>query len=130
MEDVENLTGRVGFKKVDGLAELILKKNLKDSLAHLETLTEEGHDAVRFTKDLIHYLRKILTLRMNPDIAKYLSSDLTSDEIERVKKLSVLADPSFLIPFLRSLIRAYSDMRYSPFAMIPLEITLIEHLKQ
>jgi len=33
------------------------------------------------------------------------------------------------IPLIKALIRAYSEMRYSPFASIPLEVTLIEHLK-
>jgi len=43
--------------------------------------------------------------------------------------LGNLVRTDWTISFLKSLIQAYSEMRYSPFEIVPLEIALIENLK-
>ncbi len=128
LKTVERITGRVGLKKVHELSELILKKDLAKALNYIEELNDEGHNLVQLTKDLIHYLRKILTLKLNPGLEKSFGGEMTSDEIEKVKKLcgALQTDPA--IRLIKSLIRAYSEMRYSPFAIVPLEIALAENL--
>jgi DNA polymerase-3 subunit gamma/tau len=129
LKAVERITGRVGLKKVEELAELILKNDLKGGIAYLADLSEEGHNLTQLTKDLIHYLRKILSLKMSSQLEKSFRGEMTADEVEKVKKLSASAQTEPMIKLLKSLIRAYSEIRYSPFAMVPLEIALIENLE-
>lgn len=126
---VERLTGRVGLKKVHELTELILQNNLEGSLQYLAALNEEGHNLIQLTKDLIQYFRKILALKMSPALEKSFQTELTADETEKIKHLSAVLKTDWAIQFLKSLIRAYSEMRYSPFAIIPLEIALTENIK-
>ncbi len=126
---VEKLTGRVGMKKIHGLSELILKNDAKTVVEYLEKVDEEGHDLVRFTKDLIHYLRKVIALNVSAELEKDFQSEMTDEEIKKLKSLASLIHREKHIALLRNLIRAYADMRYSPFALIPLEITLVEHLE-
>jgi DNA polymerase-3 subunit gamma/tau len=125
----ERVTGRTGLKKIHELATLIVQKDIKGATAYLEKLNDEGHHLVQSTKDLIHYLRKIVSLKLNPSLEEAFSKDLTGDEIKGIQELGALADVQFLVTMLKSLIRAYAEMRYSPFAIVPLEIALIEHLK-
>ncbi|MGC9599202.1 MAG: DNA polymerase III subunit gamma/tau [Minisyncoccia bacterium] len=125
---VERVTGRTGLKKIHELAALILAKDAKGALAYISLLTDEGYNLVQFARDLIHYLRKVLSLKVNPSLEKIFEKELTRDEIAAVKKLAVSADAAFLVKFIKSLIRAYSEMRYSPFAIVPLEIVIIESL--
>lgn len=129
LKTAERLTGRTGFKKIEEFAELILKNDLKGSLEYISLINEEGHNIVQFVKDLIHYFRKVLSLKLNPGLEKIFTLELTTEEIVRLKKLSVLADTQKTIKLLKSLIRAYSEMRYSPFLAVPLEIALIENLE-
>lgn len=129
LQDAETLIGRVGFKKVEELAGLILKNDLKSALGSLQEITEEGHNLVQYTKDLIHYLGKVLALHSNPALESSFHLELTDEEIKRLKELSKLAKEDKLSSFIRALIRAYSEMRYSPFALIPLEVALVENLK-
>ncbi len=130
LEDVERLTGRTGLKKVHELAELIFKKDLRGAINHLSSLQEEGHNLVQFTKDLIHYLRKVLSLKLNPGLEKTFSGELTADEIEKIKKLAPQAQVDQTVKLIKSLIVAYSEMRYSPFVIVPLEVALIENLSK
>jgi DNA polymerase-3 subunit gamma/tau len=125
---VERVTGRTGLRKVHELAELIAAKDLKGALAHIAALEDEGHNLVQLTKDLIHYLRKVLSLKINPALEKTFEKDLTHDEILAAHALGAKADAAFFVKMLKNLIRAYSEMRYSPFAIVPLEIALAENL--
>jgi DNA polymerase III subunit gamma/tau len=124
----ERVVGRTGLRKVHEFAELIIKKELKGALAQLTAVEDEGHNLIQFTKDLIHYLRKVLSLKINPALETTFAKDLTRDEIAEAKKLGATADPAFLIKIIKALIRAYAEMRYSPFAIVPLEIALAEQL--
>src|SRR3989344_4974509 len=125
---VERITGRVGTSKVEELAQLVVSKKLAESLRYIADLSDEGHNLNQLTRDLIHYLRKALSLGYSPELEKSFHGELTEDEIQKLKKLAALASPGWLIQLIQSLIRAYSEMRYSPFMTIPLEIALIENL--
>ena len=128
LADVERVTGRTGLKKVHDLAEMMIAKDLKGALGFIAELNEEGHNLVQFTKDLIHYLRKVLSLKVNPSLEDVFSRDLTKDEVAGVKKLGTVADTAVLVKIIKAFIRAYAEMRYSPFAIVPLEVVLVETL--
>ncbi len=125
---VERITGRTGILKLHAFAEDIVKKDLKGSLARAAELQDDGYNLVVFTKDLIHYLRKVLSVKIDPALGAAFEKELTRDEIAALKKLAAAADAAFLVQCIKSLIRAYSEMRYSPFAAVPLEMALVENL--
>lgn len=128
--DVENHFGAVGFTRVITLADHILKGDLKKVLSYIQELNQGGHNVVDLTKELIHYVRKVLTLKHNPDLKEYLIHEVTSRELTEIQKHAELIVDAKHIPLIQSIITAYSQMRYSPFAAIPLEVALIEHLKK
>ncbi len=128
LETAERAIGRTGLKKIHDLATLIIARDAKASLAFIATLNDDGYNLVQFTKDLIHYLRKVLSLKVNPALGAIFEKELTKDEVAGLAKLSAAADAVFLVKFIRILIRAYAEMRYSPFVVVPLEVALIEQL--
>lgn len=125
---VERLTGRVGMRKIEELAELILKNDLKKSLSVIAEAHNEGHNPVQLVKDLIHYLRKVASLKANPRLETLFEADLTKEEVASLKKIAATTDLARTTSLIRALIRAYSEMRYSPFLTVPLEVALIENL--
>ncbi|MEK7110826.1 MAG: hypothetical protein AAB867_03150, partial [Patescibacteria group bacterium] len=88
----------------------------------------EGLNLVELTRDLIHHLRKVLTLAVSPGLEAHFELDFTAEELERVKRLVPLMEPQRGVALLRALLRAYAEIRYSPFALIPLEMALTEEL--
>ena len=106
----------------------MIKKDLEAAVAHVNALQDEGGNPVQFAKDLIHYLRKVLSLKLSPALEKTFEKELTKDEIATAKRLGTASDAKLLVQLIKSLIRAYSEMRYSPFAIVPLEIALTENL--
>lgn len=130
LKDVEKIAGKIGYKKTSQLAEYLLENNLEKSLSYLNEIDQEGYNLVQLAKDLIHYLRKVITLKMDPSIEELYKKEMAKDELEQIKKHSSLVNEEKHLELIKSLIRAYSEMRYSPFAIVPLEVAIIENLKK
>lgn len=126
---VEQLTGRVGLQKVYQLAQLLASGDQKGALAYVTQLQEEGDNIVQLTKELIHYLRKAASLKVNSALEHAFSADLTTEELSQLKTLAAAIDTEKILALIKSLITAYSEMRYSPFASIPLEVVIMEQVK-
>lgn len=129
LETVEKVIGRIGFRRTAELSELLLTGNLKASLEYVAKINESGFNVVDLNKELIQYLRRVLSLKFDPELSELFAKELTERELAQLQKHANLVNPELHIPLIKSLIRAYSEMRYSPFAAIPLEIAIIENLK-
>jgi DNA polymerase-3 subunit gamma/tau len=128
LADVERITGRSGLAKVASFAAIVVRGDLPAALATLASFSDDGGNPVQFIKDVIHYLRKTLSLKLNPALESVFARDLTTEEIATMKELSAKADPAFLVELEKAFLRAYAEMRYSPFATVPFEIALTEIL--
>ncbi len=131
LENVERVLGKVGFVRTATLAGYLLDKDLSAALEYLGEINESGLNLVELAKDLIHYLRRVLALKFDPQLEEVFKREMTQEEIVSLKKHGQrFSDPEFTIELLKSLIRAYSEMRYSPFAIVPLEVAIIENLER
>ncbi|MBI4993903.1 DNA polymerase III subunit gamma/tau [Candidatus Wolfebacteria bacterium] len=129
IESVENILGRVGFSKTAEFADILTEKNIEKALNYLSKINEGGYNLTQFNKDLIHYLRRTLALKFAPTLENEFKKELTDAELKLLKNHSHKIDADKIISLIKSLIRAYTEMRYSPFAIVPLEIAIIENLK-
>ena len=131
LESVERILGKVGFVRTNTLTGYLLNGDLKTALDYLMEIDQAGFNLVQLTKDLIHYLRRILAYKFNPALEKYFEREMTKDELSEIKgHVEKMKDADLVIELIKSLIKAYSQMRYSPFTAIPLEIAIIENLKK
>ena len=128
-EAVEKVLGQVSFSRTADFADLLFKGNLRESLNYINKVAEEGYNVADLNRELIHYLRRAISLKVDSDLEKAFANDLTAQEFQRLKTHSALVEPKKHLTLIKSLIRSYSEMRYSPFASIPLEIAIIENLQ-
>ncbi|MDO8584777.1 MAG: DNA polymerase III subunit gamma/tau [bacterium] len=127
---VERLIGKVGGRVTGDIAELLLQKNLSKTLEYLSRLYEGGHNVTDLTKELVNYFRRVLALKFDPALQDMYAHELTAAELARVKSHAAVADVTRVLPLMKSLIRAYGEMRYSPLVIAPLEVAVIENLKE
>lgn len=126
---VEKVLGQVSFSRTASLAELILKSDLNAALEYIAKIMEGGYNIVDLNKELIRYLRRAISLKFDNRLESIFKKELTIDELQQLQKHSQLINPEKHLNLIKSLIRSYSEMRYSPFASIPLEIAIIENLQ-
>ena len=125
---VEAIIGKVGFRRVGQLADLVVTNDLSGALKFLNGLNDSGANLVDLNKELINYFRRVLALKCDSSLEVIYQNELTREDLAKIKLLSQKFPAPKLIILIKSLIRAYSEMRYSPFPHIPLEVVLIEHL--
>ncbi|MDP3975169.1 MAG: DNA polymerase III subunit gamma/tau [Candidatus Jorgensenbacteria bacterium] len=128
VEDVEAMIGKVAFVKLAAFVELLLKRDLDKALARVEEIQDGGYSLVQFTKDIIQYLRRVAVLSYQPAMEQKFAEELTLDHMKTLVGHAKLFQPGHL-ELLKTFIRAYSQMRYSQFPLIPLEVAVIEGLR-
>jgi DNA polymerase-3 subunit gamma/tau len=129
VKNVEDVLGKVDFAKTIKMCDLLIKGDLSKSLEYLYDIANQGYSLFQFNKDITEYLRRVLSLKLNPSLESIFKKELAQSEIEEIKKHSRIADSDRLINLIKSLILAYSQMRYNPFPIVPFEIAIIENLK-
>ncbi|MFA6353074.1 MAG: DNA polymerase III subunit gamma/tau, partial [Candidatus Paceibacterota bacterium] len=129
VEYVESILGKVDFLKTIKMADLVIKKDLQKSLEFLYEINSQGYNLFQFNKDLTEYLRRVLSLHLNPELEKIFEKELAESQIKEIKKHSAKIDTDEQIKLIKALITAYSQMKYNPFPLVPFEIAIIENLK-
>ncbi len=128
--NVEEILGKVDFSKTVGMCDLLIKNDLKQSLEFLYDIANKGYNLFQFNKDITEYLRRVLSLSLNPDLEEMFKRELAEAEINKIQQHAKIANRDKLIALIKSLISAYSQMKYNPFPIAPFEIAVIENLKE
>ncbi|MFH1188885.1 MAG: DNA polymerase III subunit gamma/tau [bacterium] len=127
--DVEQILGKIGLERTATLAEYLIVGDMRKTLSYLEDVYESGSNIVQLAKDLIHHLRRTLALKYEPSLSVIFERELSEEEIKTLSRhATLITDEKRIIILLKSLIRAYGEMKYSPFAFIPLQVAIIENL--
>lgn len=128
LEDVEKTVGKVGFHKLSEFVGLLLAKKLDETLKALSEIQDGGYDIVHFTKDVLRYLRRAAVLHYSPSMEEMFRNELTEEHLAMMGAHAKLFKDEH-ITLIKTLIKAYSEMRYSQFPIIPLEVAIVESLK-
>lgn len=128
LEDVEKIIGKVGFDKLSEFSEFLITKNLDRALETLSQIEDAGYNLTQFTKDALIYLRRVAALKYSPGIKEMMKNELMEDHLSKCIEHAKLFRDEHL-NLINSLIQAYSQMRYSQFPIIPLEVAIVEGLK-
>jgi DNA polymerase-3 subunit gamma/tau len=129
LAEVERILGKAGSTKTEELAGRIISGDLPGALEALSSIDEAGYNLTQLTKDLIHYLRRVLVSSYDPKMSEIFKSEMTSETAKRIEEHAKVCDKEKTINTLKALIKAYGEMKYSPFAIIPLEVAIVESLK-
>lgn len=130
LAEVERILGKVGERRVSEFSEKLLGRDLEGSLNFLSEADEAGYNLTQLTKDTIHYLRRALVLSLNPKIEEVFREEFTEDSLAILKRQAASLNPEEVTGLIRGLIKTYGDMKYSPFAIVPLEVFVVENLRR
>jgi len=129
LDDVERTIGKIGFDKLSEIADALLTDRLDTVLEKLSEIDQGGYNLTQFAKDLIQYFRRVAVLKFDPQMKRSFEREFIPEHLAKLLRHTELFGPTHL-SFLKSLISAYSNMRYSHFPIIPLEVVMIEFLSK
>lgn len=140
LEEVQTILGTTDISAAIETINLLIKKDAKGAIEHINKLVEEGYDLTQFTKSLINYLRKAMI---------FSSGGLSRPEAgQAAKKLRQLVAPEFtdeqfktifeqgqsftsgeLIKLIKIFIAAENEIKSATLPQLPLELAIVELLQ-
>ncbi len=125
-EDIKDLLGIVDTVLVSQFVDFLSKKETPKAVTFLQETFNRSLDPQEFTKALIKYLRQILIIKINPDLANPVISGLTKEEHQKLKNQAFTFKEADLSQILTLFLEAENKMKYSSIPQLPLELATIE----
>ncbi|MBU4536769.1 DNA polymerase III subunit gamma/tau [Patescibacteria group bacterium] len=129
IKEVEKITGAPRGELVNDFISAISEKDLDRGLKAVQQATEDSIDAQLFLKLILHKLRAILLVRFAKDMHKTVKDDFSEKDFEFIEKLSKTNDSNLNSQTLISLIETSSLIKQSYISQLPLEMALMELIK-
>jgi DNA polymerase-3 subunit gamma/tau len=126
VKEVENLLGTADKKTVHDIAEMILTKKSSDAISKINELLESGYDLEVFNKSFVNYLRQLMIIKIDPTLKKYFSSEMTSEQIEKMIALSKVPELSQIVSTINLFLEAQNKISNFILPQLPLEIAIIK----
>ncbi len=126
LEEVQTILGVTDIKSVQDLVKYLTEKNNSKAISHINQVASQGYDLIQFTKSLISYLRKMMILKINPDLVKLAAAELTKEQIDVIIKQGEKFSHQDLIKTIHFFIKAGNEIKKSDFQQLPLELAIVE----
>ena len=126
LEEVQTILGITDIKAVQDLVQYLTEKDNSKAISHINQVASQGYDLIQFTKSLISYLRKMLILKIDPDLVKLVASELTKEQINVIVEQGNKFSQQDLIKTIHFFIKAGDEIKRSDFQQLPLELAVME----
>ncbi|MBI2624993.1 MAG: DNA polymerase III subunit gamma/tau [Candidatus Nealsonbacteria bacterium] len=129
-EDIIGILGLVDTQVMVQLADYIAERKMDLALEFLGKTLEKGFDPEVLSKSLIEYFRKILILKVNPDLQNTVIQGFNEEEKKHIEKHLSVFTLAEIHRLMTILISASNQMKYSPIPQLPLELAIVEGLQK
>jgi len=126
LEEVQTILGVTDIRAVQDLISYISEKNNSKAISHINEVANQGHDLIQFTKSVISYLRKMLILKVDLNLAKLVASELTKEQIDVIVEQGEKFTQSDLVKTIYLFVKAENDIKSADFQQLPLELVIVE----
>jgi len=126
LEEVQTILGVVDVKAVQDLIEYLVEKKNGQAISHINQVANQGYDLVQFTKSLVSYLRKMMILKVDPNLTKLVASELTKEQLDSIIRQGQSFSQLDLIKTIHLFIQAGNQIKSADFPQLPLELAVVE----
>jgi DNA polymerase-3 subunit gamma/tau len=108
------------------LVQNLVHKNTEAAISLVNKLVQEGIDLVRFTDDLIEFLRKVLLAKISKGL-KDFAFDLDKETEKQIIDLSAQLEINDLIYLINLFSSKKFEIKTAVISQLPLEVAIIEY---
>ena len=126
LEEVQTILGVIDIKAVQELVEYLTAKNNSQAISHINQVASQGYDLIQFSKSLIGYLRKMMILKVDPNLANLVAPELTKEQLDVIIKQGQKFSQIDLIKTIHLFIQAANQIKSADFPQLPLELAVVE----
>lgn len=126
LEEVQTILGVTDIKAVSDLVKFLVNKESGKAISHINQVANQGYDLVQFTKSLISYLRKMMILKVDSDLSKLVTAELTKEQIGGITEMGEKLSSEELIKIIHLFVEAENEVKSADFQQLPLELVIVE----
>ncbi|MDD5489341.1 MAG: DNA polymerase III subunit gamma/tau [Candidatus Moranbacteria bacterium] len=129
-KEVEFLLGTISEKELVDFARAIIEKNIPEAFSKIGALREAGVDFKNFGKSLLNYLRQMLVLKINPELGKKLSYELTKERLAEISNQINSIELTDILDLINTLQENIEKFKSSPIPQLFLEVSLAKTIRR
>jgi len=131
LKEVQEILSVADISLAVNMVTLILEKKYDQAMEYVNKVTDDGFDLEQFTDSLIEYARKLMLIKVSPPMEEYFSSEMTQEQILKLKETSQIAQISQVVVIIREFIKSKQDIKSSIIPQLPLELAIASiHINQ
>ena len=129
VKEVEFLVGTVSEKELADFVDSVISGNISSVFSKIGALRESGIDFKNFGKSLLNYLRQMLVLKINPDLGKKLSYELTKERLAKINSQIENISLDEILKLINTLQENMERFKSSPIPQLFLEVSFAETIR-
>jgi len=126
LEEVQAILGVIDIKAIQDLVSYLVERKSGKAIKHINQVANQGYDLIQFTKSLIGYLRKTMILKVDPELSKLVTAELTKEQIAGIIQQGEKFSSTDLIKMIHVFIQAGNEIKSADFPQLPLELAVVE----
>jgi DNA polymerase-3 subunit gamma/tau len=124
--EVEEILGTTDRKMYSEVARMIIENDSTSAISKVNELLNDGYDLQVFNKALINYFRQVMIIKINDQLDKYFSYEMTKEQMTEMKALAKIAELAKIITTINLLLEAQNKIASYILPQLPLEIAIIK----
>ncbi len=126
LEEVQTILGVTDIKAVADLVGYLVNKESGQAISHINQVANQGYDLIQFSKSLISYFRKMMILKVDSNLSKLVTAELTKEQIQGIIEQGEKFSSTDLIKMIHLFIQAENEIKSADFQQLPLELAIVE----
>ncbi|HEB01446.1 MAG TPA: DNA polymerase III subunit gamma/tau [Candidatus Portnoybacteria bacterium] len=126
LAEVQGILGTTDLGAVTKLVNYLSEKKVPQAFSFINQQVEDGYDLIQLSKALVNYLRKILVVKVDADLIKMVSHELSQEQADQLLALVKKFQLPDLLAMTKLFIRAENEVKYASIPQLPLELAIIE----
>lgn len=126
LESVEAIIGAMNFERLGALVRNLAAGDVPGALRFLASAERDGYDSHELSRMLLGILRKILVLKIDPELQGLLAREHTAEELAALVEYAHKFDIKKLVRLVRGMMQAHPLTKRSLIPILPLELAIIE----
>jgi len=126
IKEVEDILGTADKKTAEIVAKMIFNKDSSGAIAKINELLESGYDLEIFNKSFVNYLRQLMIIKVDPNLKKYFSAEVTGEHLDKMIELSKKVELAQIISAINIFLQAQNKISTFMLSQLPIEIAIIK----
>jgi len=126
LKEVQEILALSDISKAIKLVKLIIEKKYNEAVNYISEITNDGYDLEQFSESIVEYCRKLMLIKISPEMKENFSLEMTEEQIAELESISRKTAIPQLIKIIRALIQAKEEIKSSIIPQLPLELAVAE----